>query len=225
MPKENIVYVNKDTLEIEAMRTEFSKTFYVTDTERRLVSSRSPLHVKDKKGKWVDITCEIKNNKPINCPYKATMLKDKIGYKVDYGKGRIIEMEILDLPYKQPKTENNTAIWEDIIKDMDVVLSFEPNFIKLLRILKSKDAKETINYKIVLNEKAADHIEFIGHDAENKVVHLEQKEISSKSVKRKGRKLVEKVISDTFIPEVTEMDPKTRKRYWSKNVKYPVVIH
>ena len=33
--KENIVYVDKETMEIKSERTEFSKTFYVTDTERR----------------------------------------------------------------------------------------------------------------------------------------------------------------------------------------------
>ena len=65
MSKENIVYVDKETKEIKADRTEFSKTFYVTDTERQLVSSKSPIHVQNKKNEWVDITCEIKNGKVV----------------------------------------------------------------------------------------------------------------------------------------------------------------
>jgi len=223
MPKENIVYVNKETMEIEAERAEFSKTFYVTDTERKLVSSRSPIHVKDKKGNWVDITCEIKNNKPINCPYKAKMLKDKIGYQME-NENIFIEMEI-DVPYKKPDIESNTAIWKNVTPGVDIVLSFAPTHVQFFRILKNKKARKTFDCRIVLDEKKAEHIAFGGQDAEGNAVHLEQVEKYSKNVKRKGLKLVEKVITDTFMQEVTTMNEKTRKRSWSKKVKYPVVIH
>ena len=222
MTKENIVYVDKETMEIKALRTEFSKTFYVTDTERRLEASRSPLHVQDKKGEWVDITCEIKNRKPTNCPYKAKMLKDKIGYQMQ-GEELYIEMEI-DIPYKEPIIEGNTAIWKDITPSVDIILSFMPNNVQFFRVLKSKKARKRFDYRIILNDKKAEHISFSGQDSEGKEVHLEQIERSSRNVKRKGLKLVEKVISDTFLQETTKMDEKTRKRSWSKKVKYPVVI-
>ena len=228
MTKENIVYVDKETMEIKAERTEFSKTFYVTDTERKLVSSRSPIHVKDKKGNWVDITCEIKGNKPINCPYKASMLKDKVGYQMqqegENGKF-FVEIEILDVPYKKPEVEGNTAVWKDITPNVDVVMSFTPNNVQFFRILKNKKSRKTFDYRLVLDEKKAEHIAFGGQDAEGNAVHLEQVEKSSTKIKRKGLNLVEKVITDTFMQEVTTMNEKTRKRSWSKKMTYPVVIH
>jgi len=231
--KENIVYVDKETMEIKSERTEFSKTFYVTDTERRLEASRSPLHVENKKGEWAEITCEIKGNKPINCPYKARMLKDRIGYSMervvrdenDKETVHVTEMEIMDVPYTKPIIENNVAMWKNVTKGVDVVMTFTPQQVQMVRVVNNKSARKTFDYRIVVDEKVAENISFGGQDADGKAIHLEQKEKSSKSVKRKGLKLTEKIISDKFIPEVTEMDEVTRKRFWSKKVNFPVVIY
>lgn len=221
--KETIVIVKKDTMEIPSMRTEFSKTFYVTDTERRLEASRSPIHVQNKKGEWDDITCEIKNNKPTKCPYKAKMLKDKVGYQM-HKDDMFIEMEI-DVPYKEPVVEGNMSTWKNITPGVDVVLAFGPTSVQFFRVVKNKSARKSFDYRIIINEKQAEHLSFAGQDSEGKEIHLEQKEKSTKKIKRNGLDLVEKVITDTFLKEVTDMDEVTRKRFWSKNVKYPVMIH
>lgn len=222
MSEENVIIVNKETLEIPSMRTEYSKTFYVTDTERKLVASKVPLHVQDKKGEWVDITCEIKGNKPTNCPYTAKILKDKVGYQME-NKDFYIEMEIIDVKYKKPTIEGNTAIWKNIVAGVDVVMTFTPSHVQFFRVIKNKNARKAFDYRIVLDEKKIEHISFNGHDAEGKGAHFEQTEKSTKKIKRKGINLVEKVITDKFMGEVAEMDEKTRKRSWSKKVKYPII--
>ena len=81
-----------------------------------------------------------------------------------------------------------------------------------------------MDYRIVVKNELSDKIQFHGIDSEQKVVHLEQTEKSRKSVKRNGQKFTEIIITDKFMSEVTEMDEKTRKRSWSKDVKYPVII-
>jgi hypothetical protein len=220
---ENIVYVDKETMEIKAERTEFSKTFYVTDTERRLEASRSPIHVQNKKGEWDDITCEIKNNKVTKCPYKAKLLKDKIGYQLEQ-EDSFIEIELSDAKYTTPVIEGNTATWKNLTAGVDVTIAFTPQGASLVRVLKNKSAKKSAEYRILLPEDRAEHISFNGKDAEGKNTHLEQKEKSSKNKKRKGTKLVEKVIIDKFCGEVAEIDEVTRKRSYSKDVAYPVVV-
>jgi hypothetical protein len=222
--KENVIIVKKDTLEIPSMRTEFSKTFYVTDTQRRLVSSRAPIHVKDKNGEWVDITCEIKRRKATYCPYDGKLLKDKIGYQM-IKDDLFIEIELLGFDYKEPIIEGNIAKWENVSKGVDVVIQFTPTHATIARILKNKSARKTCDYRIIMPEKRAEHISFGGMDSKSRKVHLEQKEKSVKKIKRKGKELVEKVITDRFLQETVNMDEVTRKREWVKEVEYPVVIH
>ena len=152
MSKENIVYVDKETMEIKAERTEFSKTFYVTDTERQLVSSKSPIHVQNKKGEWVDITCEIKNGKVTNSPYKAKLLKGKVGYQLEREE-MFVEMELSDAKYVDPVIEGSTATWKNLTPGVDVVVAFSQQGATLARILKNKSAKKSADYRLILPEE------------------------------------------------------------------------
>jgi len=242
-------------MEIIEERTEYAKVYDLGGGLRRMVVSQEKVHILED-GKLVDITCEIQGRKVTRCPYKGEILEDKIGYRIERDievpiehekidiiededepalplepetklRRSIVEIELLDIPFKAPVIEGNEALWEDVLPGVDVVMAFTPSGANFFITLKDENAQKSFDYRIMGPERMIKHLGFNGSDAEQKAIHLEQTEKSSKEIEKKdnGFQLIEKIISNTFLNEVTSMDEVTRKRSWSEKVKYPVILN
>ena len=211
-------------MEIVEERTEYAKVYDIGNNQRKMVVSYFPVHIKDKNGKWIDIACKIRGRKITKAPYEARLLKNKIGYQMKAPDGKLIEIELIDVKIPKPTIINNAAVWENVTPGVDITIAFTSRTVMFYRTLKNKKCKKEFKFRILKEKDLTGSIIFIGQDSEGKKLELEQKQKSKKEIKKRGKTYEEEIVSDKFTGRVTIMDPKTRKRSWSEDVKYPVMI-
>ena len=212
--------------EIQELRKENAKTYKTLDGKQKLVAHIDPIHY-EKNGQLYDIDTTIQNEKVENTPYKGILLKDKIGVSITKDEGEITvevaEIGWVPTGYKDPIFDENKALYEDVVKDVDIVINFTDTGSNIWRVLKSPEAEKTIIWKITQDEKLKEmrvNPVFYGMDAEGKPVQLKT-EIIDKLVEN-GKKIY--YIKDVFTGKTLAVDEKTRVRSLSDKVTYPVMI-
>lgn len=207
--------------EIQELRKENTKTYKTLDGKQKLIAHIDPIHY-ERDGKLYDIDTSIQNGKVENVPYKGTILKDKIGVSIIKDEGEMT-IEVEEIGYKYPLFSDSRATFEDVSKDVDIIINFTESGANVWRILKSPEAEKTIIWKITQDEKLKEmrvNPVFYGTDAEGRPVQLKT-EIISNLVKN-GKKIY--YIKDVFTGKTLAVDEKTRVRSLSDKVTYPVMI-
>jgi len=210
--------------EIRELRKENTKTYKTLDGKQKLTAYVEPIHY-ERDGQLYDIDTTIQNEEVENAPYKGVLLKDKIGVSItkeDEGEITVEVAEIGWVPtgYKDPILDGSSATYEDVGKDVDIVINFNDNGANAWRILKTPDAERTIIWKITQDGKIGINPSFYGRDASGKAVFLKTEVIDERM--ENGKKVY--YIKDVFTGKVIEMDKKTRIKRLSDDVKYPVMI-
>ena len=108
--------------EVQELRGKNSKTYNTLDGKQKLVAYKEPIHY-ERDGKLYDIDTSIQNGKVENAPYKGTILKDKIGVSIIKDEGEMT-IEVEEIGYKDPLFSDSRAIFEDVLKDVDIIINF-----------------------------------------------------------------------------------------------------
>ncbi len=221
--------------EVKELRGQNSKTFKLDNGQYQLQGFKDPIHY-EKDGKLYDIdtTINLYNGKVEHTPYIGTVLKDKIGLsiikkennqRIDVKLHKIGDKEI---KYTSPIIKGNLAIWEDVVKDVDVILEFGSTTARMWRKLKSPEAEKTAEWEIIedgkLNKIGVGQ-RFFGRDAEERSLQLKTEKLEEREEKTKDDKDIKRyLIRDTFTGKTITMDEKSRVKGLSDEVTYPVVI-
>jgi len=204
--------------ELVQQRTLCSKTYDLGDYERRLVCSQEPMHY-DNNGVLEDINMCVENNGVHKCGYDVDLFTDKIGYYGTAPDGKAISVELEEI-YVEPVIDGNKVTYPDVSKDTDLVIVFQPLSIRVNRVLKSKNAKKSVIFKIKREEGLEGDLRSLGADAEGKKTKLSVAE-NLTGVKDEVQYV------QTWSGDVAVMNPTTRKKEWSnkdEDVKYPIEI-
>jgi hypothetical protein len=202
--------------ELIELRTQCTKIFDLGNNQKQIVAKTSAIHYKNIRGEWNDLDPTIVGLKVEKAPYNVELFTDKIGYKGIDPSGKNIELELMDIPFKTPIIEKNKAIYKDIETDVDFEFEFMPNRIKAKRILKSVNANKKAVYRSKREKDAMGRLSNLGVDNEGRKAKI--------SVLENISGLDEKIITQVFKDQVMKMNKTTRKREWSSEVKYPVII-
>ena len=139
--------------EVIKLRAENSKTYKTLDDKQKLVAYAEPIHY-ERDGKLYDIDTTIQDGKVENAPYKGSILKDKIGVSIIKDEGEMT-ISVEEIGYKYPLFSDSRAMFEDVSKDVDIIINFTENGANVWRILKSPEAEKTIVWKITQDEPLA----------------------------------------------------------------------
>lgn len=207
--------------EVMELRGTNSKTYELDNGQKQLQGFHKPIHY-EKNGTMYDIDTNIQDGKVENTPYIAILSKDKIGFSFkkkktgDKVKITLDKLGEKEIPYQLPLIKGNEALYEDVDKDIDILIQFNNTGGRLFRILKTPEAERKALFYI---EQDKDGLKvspkFFGKDSEGRAVQLETKteEIDSGLY-----------IEDIFTGKTITVDEKTRVRSLSDEVTYPVTI-
>lgn len=209
--------VTEDIVEIVEERTLFAKIYDLGGDRRRMVASRSPIHYQDEDGKFQDIDMDIEDGRVCKCSYDMSIYGDKLGYHGKAPDGTDIEME-LETEWKTPKIEGNVATYEDIQDGVDLVIEFMPYGIRMNRVLKGPDSCREAVFRMKNGKGVKGRVLAAGGDAEGRKAEIDVEELSSNSDGTEVR------FKQVWTGRVAVMDETTRKKSWSDEVEYPVVI-
>lgn len=207
--------------EIMELRGINSKTYELDNGQKQLQGFYKPVHY-EKNGTMYDIDTNIQDGKVENAPYVAILSKDKIGFsfkKKETGDQVKITLDKLgekEIPYQLPLIKGNSALYEDVDKDIDILIQFNNTGGRLFRILKTPEAERKASFYIEQNKDGLNiSPQFFGKDSEERTIQLETKTEETDS----GL-----YVEDIFTGQTVTMDEKTRVRSLSDEVTYPVMI-
>jgi len=207
--------------EVMELRGTNSKTYELDNGQKQLQGFKNAIHY-EKDGKFYEIDTNIQDGKVENTPYIAILSKDKIGFsfkKKETGDKVKITLDKLgekEIPYQLPLIKGNSALYEDVDKDIDILIEFNNSGGRLFRILKTPEAERKATFYIEQNKDGLNiSPKFFGKDSEGRDLQLETKteEIDSGLY-----------IEDVFTGKTITVDEKTRVRSLSDEVTYPVTI-
>ncbi len=208
--------------EILKLRGENNKTYELDNGQFQLQGFKSAIHYKDGK-ELKDIDPNIEGDRVTRAPYIAILTKDKIGFtfkKKETNEEILVELERLgdkEIPYQLPLINANTALYENVDKDVDILIQFNNTGGRMFRILKSPEAEKKAIFHIKQNEKGLRiSPKFFGFDAKGRPLNLKTKPILETDY--------EVYIEDIFTGQTISVDEKTRVRSLSDEVDYPVKI-
>ncbi len=209
--------------EVQELRGENSKTYEMDNGQFQLRGWKEAIHYKNKLGQLKEIDTNIDIDTVKKAPYMAHLTKDKIGFtlKRKNDKQEIeIRLERLgdkEISYQLPLIEGNTAFYEDVDKDIDIIIEFNNSGARLFRILKTPDAERKAIFHIKQGKKGLRiSPKFFGTDAMGKPLDLKTKPILETDY--------EVFIEDVFTGKTITVDEKTRVKSLSDEVTYPVKI-
>ncbi len=208
----------KEVMELRGIN---SKTYELDNGQKQLQGFYKPIHY-EKNGIMYDIDTNIQDGKVENAPYVAILSKDKIGFsfkKKETGDQVKITLDKLgekEIPYQLPLIKGNSALYEDVDKDIDILIQFNNTGGRLFRILKTPEAERKASFYIEQNKDGLNiSPQFFGKDSEERTIQLETKTEETDS----GL-----YVEDIFTGQTVTMDEKTRVRSLSDEVTYPVMI-
>lgn len=176
--------------EIINKRTINSKTFQLENGKRRLVSKLGPVHYKDKEDndrlKDIDTTVKVENGDILlkSAPYDFVLHKEGIGF--DYtskegGRATVILSEIGVNVFNAnptPIIEGNKIIFQEVEKDLDIIIQLNRAGVQTFRILKSEKASRKFKWSIehdeIKNFKISDELK--GIDNKDNILRNEIKQ-------------------------------------------------
>jgi len=215
-------YNPKILKEVIKLRGENSKTYELDNGKYQLKGFKGAVHYKDGK-ELKEIDPNIEGDRVTRAPYIAVLTKDKIGFtfkKKETDEEVLVELDRLgdkEIPYKLPLISGSNAFYEDVDKDIDILIQFNNTGGRMFRILKSPEAEKKAIFHI---KQGKDGLKispkFFGHDAEGRPLDLKTKRILETDY--------EVYIEDIFTGQTISIDEKTRVRSLSDEVDYPVQI-
>ncbi len=212
----------KRLMEIVELREENNKTFKLDNGTNQIIATNDPMHYKDKEGEFRDIDPNIEGDKVTRAPYIAVLTKDKIGFtfkKKETDEEIKIQLDKLgdkEIPYQLPLINGNTAFYEDVDKDIDILIQFNTAEGRMFRILKTPKAQKKAIFHIKQGEGLKISPQFFGQDSKGRALNLETNRIKETDE--------EVYIEDVFTGQTISIDEKTRVRSLSDEVEYPVHI-
>ena len=208
--------------EIQRLRGENSKTYELDNGKYQLQGFKTSVHYKDG-GELKEIDPNIEGDRVTRAPYIAILTKDKIGFtfkKKETDEEILIELDRLgdkEVPYQLPLISGSNAFYEDVDKDIDILIQFNNTGGRMFRILKSPEAEKKAVFHIKQGKKGLRiSPKFFGHDSKGRPLKLETKPILETDY--------EVYIEDIFTGQTINIDEKTRVRSLSDEVEYPVKI-
>ncbi len=215
-------YNPKILREIQKLRGENSKTFELDNGQYQLRGYENAVHYKDGK-ELKEIDPNIEGDRITRAPYIAILTKDKIGFtfkKKSTDEEILVELDRLgdkEIPYQLPLISGSNAFYEDVNKDVDILIQFNNTGGRMFRILKSPEAEKKAVFHIKQNKKGLRiSPKFFGYDAKGRPLNLKTKSILETDY--------EVYIEDIFTGQTINIDEKTRVRSLSDKVDYPVKI-
>jgi len=215
-------YNPKILKEVQRLRGENSKTFELDNGQYQLQGFKGAIHYKDGK-ELKDIDPNIEGDRVTRAPYIAVLTKDKIGFtfkKKSTDEEILVKLDKLgdkEIPYQLPLINSNVAFYEDVDKDIDIMIQFNNTGGRMFRILKSPEAEKKAIFHIKQNKKGLRiSPKFFGADAKGRPLNLKTKSILETDY--------EVYIEDIFTGQTVSVDEKTRVRSLSDEVEYPVRI-
>ncbi len=219
--------------EIEELRGTNSKTYLLDNGQNQLQGFKDPIHY-EKGGKLYDIDTNIQDGKVDHTPYTGIILTDKIGLSIIKKKdNKRIDIKLhkigdKEVKYTLPLIEGNTATWEDVAKDVDIILEFGKTTARMWRKLKSPEAEKIAEWEIIEDgklNKMGLNPNFFGRDAEGRTLHLKTEKLEEKEEKTNEDIDIKRyLIRDTFTGKTITRDEESRVKSLSDEVTYPVVI-
>lgn len=208
----------KEVMELRGTNT---KTYELDNGQRQLQGFDKPIHY-EKNGIMYDIDSNIQDGKIENAPYIAILSKNKIGFsfkKKETGNRVKITLDKLgekEIPYQLPLIKGNSALYEDVDKDIDILIQFNNSGGRLFRILKTPEAERKALFYIEQDKDGLNiSPKFFGKDSEGRALQLETK------IEKTDSGLY---IEDIFTGKTITIDEKTRVKSLSDEVTYPVMI-
>lgn len=208
--------------EIQKLRGENSKTYELDNGQYQLQGFKKAIHYKDGK-ELREIDPTIEGDRITRAPYIAILTKDKIGFtfkKKETDEEILIELDRLgdkEISYQLPLISGSSAFYEDVDKDVDILIQFNNTGGRMFRILKSPEAEKKAVFHIKQGEKGLRiSPKFFGHDAKGRPLKLKTKPVLETDY--------EVYIEDIFTGQTVSIDEKTRVRSLSDEVEYPVKI-
>ena len=215
-------YNPKILREVIKLRGENSKTFELDNGQYQLRGYEYTVHYKDGE-ELKEIDPNIEGDRITRAPYVAILTKDKIGFtfkKKETDEEVLVELDRLgdkEIPYQLPLISGRSVFYEDVDKDIDILIQFNNTGGRMFRILKSPEAEKTAIFHIKQNKKGLRiSPKFFGHDAKGRPLNLKTKSVSETDY--------EVYIEDIFTGQTINIDEKTRVRSLSDEVEYPVKI-
>ena len=221
--------------EVKQLRTQFSKTFELPDGKFNLKSYLYPVHYKTDENEFEEIDTTVENGSVTKTCYIGSALTNEIGYSIISKKdGSRIDVKLLtadnkNIPYKQSRYENNKVIWEDVDTDLDIIIEFRPQWIRLWKKLKTDKAPTNFKFTVIVDKGDGKDTKLregiMGYDNNNTPVKL----IHNKNLKREyesenGKEIIEYEVENIFEKKTIVRDKETRKKSLSDEVSYPVMI-
>ena len=208
--------------EVIKLRGENNKTYELDNGQYQLQGFKKDIHYKDGK-ELKDIDPNIEGDRVTRAPYIAVLTKDKIGFtfkKKSTDEEILVELDKLgdkEIPYQLPLISGSNAFYEDVDKDIDILIQFNNTGGRMFRILKSPEAEKKAVFHIKQDKKGLRiSPKFFGHDAKGRPLNLKTKPILETDY--------DVYIEDIFTGQTVSVDEKTRVRSLSDEVEYPVVI-
>ncbi|MCA1066128.1 DNRLRE domain-containing protein (plasmid) [Rossellomorea sp. AcN35-11] len=142
--------------ELKDRKTKGSKHFLNEDGSITAEIYSSPIHFKDKSGKWVEIDNSIVNEKQGEFEYGNKANKHKLRFSKEAKKeveweGHVLTITPLNTKGKRPKVEGNSITYEKVFKDADIRYTSLTSGMKEDIILHSKKAPHTYEYEVDTN--------------------------------------------------------------------------
>jgi len=208
--------------EIKKLRGENNKTYKLDNGQYQLQGFKKAIHYKDN-GELKEIDPNIEGDRVTRAPYIAVLTKDKIGFtfkKKETNEEVVIQLDRLgdkEIPYQLPLINGNRALYEDVDKDINILIEFSNTGGRMFRILKSPEAEKKAIFHIKQNDKGLKiSPRFFGSDSKGRPLELKTKLILETDY--------EVYIEDIFTGNIILVDEKTRVRSLSDKVEYPVHI-
>ncbi len=208
--------------EILKLRGENSKTYELDNGQYQLRGFKEAIHYNDGK-ELRDIDPNIDGDRVTRTPYEAILTKDKIGFtfkKKETDEEIKIQLDKLgdkEIPYQLPLVSDNQAFYEEVDKDIDILIEFNNAGGRMFRILKTPEAEKKAIFYIKQNKKGLRiSPKFFGKDSKGRPLELKTNPILETDY--------EVYIEDVFTGKTVSVDKKTRVRSLSDEVDYPVHI-
>lgn len=219
--------------ELKELRGTHSRTYLLDNGDRQLQGFKDPIYY-EKSGEYYDIDTNIQDGKVECTPYIGTLFDNCIGFsiikkennqRIDVKLRKIGDKEI---KYTLPLINGNTAMWEDIEKDVDVMIEFNNKTARMWRILKTPEAGKTAEWEIIEDNKLNKigvNTNFFGSDAEERTLNIKTEKLEEREEKTKEDKDIKRyIIRDIFTGQTITRDEESRVKSLSNEVSYPVII-
>ena len=227
--------VPHDLPEIRPLRAMHSKTFDLGRGKRKLVQFVGPIHWRDGE-RWEDIDLEPRHQddgmlRVDQAPYKlivdptTTILRHESRLTGLRARAGIIAIGGKAVTLPAPVVEDGRIRWLQVVDGVDLELRLTPTGAQWLRHIHHADAPHSFTWT-VQRQEAFDGDRIVeqgaGEDAGREKAGVTLRRSEARAING----WVKWETEETFDRRVSRiLDRKTRRRGWSDEVQYPVVLH